>query len=285
MGWLLDYGVVSKLNFSYKDKPHNIEIVRFMNEEIANIGVRVMERTIERLIRKASADPPREPMLHRWFLDNDYGAVIGHGVVTGHYRLHDGMKIHTSPVNGIEIDSESGDAIILTRNTTYRCPLNSILFYCQNEYPGLLYDYEELKEKYSKVKDPEIEHGKVLLVLSDYDNLFVHSLCVKDENGDLLPYTDYDIDDEIDRDTCLVQTEDKKVDIRYFPNHDRIEFYLCNTDGMPLYVENVGSRPLFLRCEGRDLRLDPGERELLIEENASKDNNSDEASDPAGIIE
>lgn len=286
-GQLLDYGVVIKLQFTYNDRDHSIGLSRPFQEELADMGLRVMEGTIESILGKEASETACKPMLHRWYLDRQGEYIIGHGVVTGHKKLPDTMRIHTSPVSGIEIDSEHGDALVITKNTTYRCPLDSLRFSKQDAFPELIPDYDTIKENYSKpIEKPEIEQGKVLLVLSDYDEYYFHSLCVKGEDNEPLPYSGWPHVGMF-QDSYLIGTEDGKIDLRYFPHFKNIEFYSSETDGMPLYVENIGSSVLYIQYGGHDFRFDPGERKELTEENASKDTPDLPDGDlyPAGIIE
>ena len=147
-GKLLDYGVVVKLQFAYNGRDHSIGLARSFREELADMGLRVMERTIESLPDKEPSDAAQRPMLHRWYMDIQGDNIIAHGVVTGHRKLSDTMRIHTSPVSGIEIDSDAGEAVIITRNTAYYCPLDSLRFSKQDEYPELIPDYDAVKEQY-----------------------------------------------------------------------------------------------------------------------------------------
>lgn len=285
-GRVLDYGMVIKLEFSYEGREHSIGIERKFNNELSDVGLMIMERTIETLLESDSSGTAREPMLHNWFLDERGGAVIAHGVVTGHRKLQDAMFIHTSRVNSIEIDSEREEAVIITQNTTYRCRLCRLKFSKQDEHPELIPEYEKLREKYfGKLEEPEIEPGKVLLVLSDFDEYYFHSLCVKDKNGDKVPYSNGAHVGTF-QDSYMIYTYDNLVDLRYFPHFKNLEFYELYTE-MPVFVENIGGSVLYIRNGGHTFRLDPGVRIELSEENATENVPDLPNGDlyPAGIIE
>ena len=267
-GKVLDYGMVIKLEFSYKGHQYSVGIAHRFKEELADVGLRTMEQTIEKLL---SGDAPKTPMLHNWFVSGNDAKMIAHGVVTGHKKLPDTMFIHTSPIKGIEIDSECGEATIITMNTIYRCPLNSLKFSEQDNHPELIHDYEAVREKFSvPFEEPEIEQGKVLLVLSDHDEYYFHSLCVKDKDGKPVKYSAHPHIGTF-QDSYLISADGGKVDLAYFPHFRNIEFYSCHTDNRPLYAENIGESVIYIGCQGHDYKLDPGERKELVEDNAEKD--------------
>ena len=283
-GQVLDYGMVIKLEFIYEGRAHSIGLARPFQEELADAGLRTMERTIENLL---SGGASRNPMLFKWYVDTWADSMIAHGVVTGHRKLPDTMFINTSPVKDIEIDSERGEAVIVTMNTIYCCPLNSLSFSKQDENPELIPGYEAVKEKFSvPVEDPEIEQGKILLVLSDHDEYYFHSLCVRDKDGKPLSYSAHPHIGTF-QDSFLIHTADLKIDLCYFPHFRNISFYSSRTDNMPLYAENIGSGVIYIRFGGYTFKLDPGIRMELCEENAMGDVPDLPNGDlyPAGILE
>ena len=269
-GRIFDYGMGINLQFTYNGRDYRIGLVRPVKRDLGDAGLRIMERTLESLIDKAPSDALREPVLHYWYLDkNKDDQIIAHGVVTGHPKFNDSQKIYTSPFSGVEIDDERGDAIIKTEYFNYRCPLRYLRFRKQDKFPDPVPAYEEIKSKYSgQIEMPEIEQGKVLLVLSDFNEYYFHSLCAKDENGELMDYTGW-AHTGWTQDSYLIQTEDEKIDIRYFPHFRNIEFYSDYTDGMPLYAENIGGGVIYIQYDGHDFRLDPGVRLELTEKNAA----------------
>lgn len=264
-GQIQDYSFVIKLHFSYEGREHVIGIHRPFQQELSDVGLRIMETTIERLLSK-----PKGTFLHYWYVCEERGGLIAHGIVTGHKKLPDSTKIHTSPVLSIEIDAEQEEAILTTKNTVYRCPLRYCYFRNQDKCPEILPDYKVLKEQYQeKIELPEIEPGKVLLVLSDFDNYYFHSLCVKDEAGNLMEYFTYP-HIGIFQDSFLIYNDYENIDLRYFPHFRNIEFYETETNGMPLYAENIGMNTLYIRLGGMQFSLKPGERKELTEENAEE---------------
>ena len=265
-GQIRDYSVVTKLIFTYNGREHTLGIGRNYGDKLAEMGLRIMETTIEKLLNQSG-----EIILHYWHISNEWEASIAHGVVTGHPRISDASRMHTSPIASIETDAEKEELLVTTYNTLYHCPLNSCYFKRQDDFPDILPDYEKLKEKYYKeVPDPEIEQGKVLLVLSDFDNYYFHSLCVKDEKGEKIHCTSHPHAGMF-QDSYLINTDDHRIDLRYFPHFGNIEFYETETDGMPLYAENIGSSVIFIKDRGMTFSLKPGERKELTEKNAEQD--------------
>lgn len=266
-GQVQDYGVLIKLCFSYKGREHEIGMARRpFKEELPDIGLRIMENTIEKLVSS-----PDGTFLHYWYIDGDEDSMTAHGVVTGHRRLSDTMKIHTSEIHDIQIDYDDEEAVLTTRNTVYRCPLSYCRFEKQDEYPELLPDYDSIREQYiGKRAVPEIEQGKVLLVLSGFSEYYFHSLCVRDEDDAVKPYRSR-AHMGMFQDSYLIRTDDGSVDLCYFPHYGNIEFYGCETGGMPLYAENIGSSVIYIRLEGMTFSLKPGERKELSAENAEED--------------
>ena len=77
------------------------------------------------------------------------------------------------------------------------------------------------------------------------------------------------------------------MDLRYFPHYQNIEFYDMDTQGRPLYIENVGDSVLYVVTFVGTIRLAPGDRKLVSEENVEKKTPMLPDGDlyPAGIIE
>ncbi len=215
---------------------------------------------------------------------------IGHGIVTGHKRIADSVNMHTSAVQAISIDEEAEELIMTTRNSVYHCPLPYCRFKKQDEYPEVIPDFEKIKEKYEgKISCPSIEPGKVLLVLSNFCEFYFHSLYYvpKDSaDGKKLKYRGIPHIGTF-QDSFLIDTEGYPIALRYFPHFQNIEFYMQETDGCPLYIENVGDVVIFAVTECGTIRLEPGDRKEVTKENAEKKAPALAGGDlyPAGIIE
>lgn len=209
------------------------------------------------------------PALWKWYIEKlGDGKLRAHGVVTNHHGIMDSTLIHTSRVMSVKTDIDNDEMVITTKNTVYHCKLSTCRFAKQDGYPDVLENYDCIKERYCIPQaEPEIEQGKVLLVLSDYDEFYFHSLCVKNSTDDLEKYNS-NANLGMFQDSYLIYTNDHRIDLRYFPGDRRIEFYSIETNGMPLYIENIGSCSLILQVQNREsyYTLKPGERICFMDQ-------------------
>ena len=134
---------------------------------------------------------------------------------------------------------------------------------------------------------PSIEPGNVLLVLSDHDEYYFHSLYYKEtEDAEACDYYG-DANVGMFQDSYLIMAEEAGIDLRYFPHFKNIEFYSEYTEGRPLYLENVGNSVLFAKTSKGLIKLAPGERKEVCKENIEAEKPVLPKGDlyPAGIIE
>lgn len=301
-GEIMDAGVVTKLTFHYDNKDIILGLSHGLtfHDTYENAG----EKAIDFYIEKIQPDTNDKVMLHNWYMNMvDYhnGSFLQlHGVVTGHERLMDSTFIHTSEVLSYEVDYEKGELIAQTRNTLYHCPLNYMNFSKyekENEDIHLIADYERIKKEYQeRMEYPEIEPGNVLLVLSNFDEYYFHSLyCKPREDTNVLKWQGYPHVGMF-QDSFLVQTERVPleredavygIDLRYFPHYQNIEFYTEETVGMPWYIENIGSTTIYCRTSCGQIKLEPHSRKKVCEENTEEENLILPGGDlyPAGFIE
>jgi len=217
----------------------------------------------------------RRLMLHHWYLDDicfDDKTVIAHGIVTGHTRLQDSCMIHTSEVKKVVVNYERKEAEIHTRNSIYYCPFEYCDFQKQDKFPHIIANYEEIKNNYEgKKKCPTIEAGKVLLIISNFSEYYFESLYYLPEGeSEAAEYCAYPHIGTF-QDSYLIRTENNHVDLRYFPHFENIEFYIEHTNGLPMFIENIGDSVLYAKCSCGILRLEPGERKEVLKENTEKD--------------
>lgn len=203
--------------------------------------------------------------LYYWYVDDDKHL---HGNVTHRDDFFDGEKIHTSSVQQIECDEEKQMVIFRTRNTSYYCYLKYWDDEKQNIYKSIEFAYPELadlkKAKEEIVESYPIEPGNVLVRFSNFDEAMFNSLyCIRHEGEDPVEcissahvgtYSD----------SFLIYTKDFKIDLRYYLDFGIRKFYRMETDGMPLWFENVGDRAIFIGMGGsEEIILRPGERKLI----------------------
>lgn len=293
-GQILDYGVVTKLQFSYQEKEREIAIKRPFpdNSKEALVGLGI--QTIEDYIKNLEPPKKRKLMIHYWYVDENTDDATGekfmcaHGIVTGHGRIADTHRIHTSEVFAIEIDRFAGEALIRTRNSLYHCPLAYCDYDKQDEFPLFIPDYEIVKTEYKDKREcPSIEVGKVLVVLSNFDRYYFHSLYYLPEGA--CEKAAYRSCAHIGtfQDSYLIWMEEQPINLSYFPHFQNIEFYSQDTDGKPLYLENIGDVPLYAKTFAGTICLQPGERKEVTEENADENPPMLPKGDlyPAGIVE
>ncbi len=272
--WIFSFDVV----FDYEGKSKRIALKRpfpFPGEEgIKQMGAEAIETYIEKLLSGESKE--RKTMLHYWYLTeverDGMKKLCVKGVVTGHPEFTDSTKFYDTGVMDIIINLEDGEALISSKHGLYHCPLEYCSFSYQDKEPLLIPKYEEIKEKYQgKIIYPSIEPGKVLLVLSNFDEYYFHSLYYQPEGEEeSLDYSGYAHIGTF-QDSYLISTEDYRIDLRYFPHFQNVEFYSEDTDGRPWYIENIGDVPLYAKTSKGTILLAPGERKLVARENAEKD--------------
>ena len=213
----------------------------------------------------------RNSHLRYWYVDGELNSScwMAHGIVTGHPKLEDATFIHTSTINNILIDKENGEAVIKTRNTEYHCPLEYCRWDEQEEHPDSIPEYEWIKENFeNKIHYPSIEDEKVLLVISNFNEYYFNSLYYKpNAAGEKLSYKGVPHIGMF-QDSFLIRSEDSSIDLRYFPHFENIEFYLEHTDGKRFYIQNIGDCTLYARTSKGYIKLNPGERKEVSEDNA-----------------
>lgn len=286
-GLIEDYGFVTKLIFTYQGRTITMGMNRnFSQSEYEALGQQIIESYIENLTVKET-----QIRLYNWYIkvyeEGSEIYYIGKGVVAGHPKIPDTNRMSTSIVKAIYTDLEQGEVILTTINHVYHCPLGECCWSRQDKYPDLIPDYEIAKEKFQNLEEPSIEVGKVLLVLSDHDEYYFHSLYYK-ETADAEPCNYYGAAHVgMFQDSYLIMVEEAGIDLRYFPHFRNIEFYSEDTDDRPLYLENIGNTVLFSKTSKGLIKLEPGERKEVCKENAEIDKPTLPKGDlyPTGIME
>ncbi len=293
-GVVRDYGMVTKLFFTYEGKEIEMGIdrnVEFFGKNYKDLGKSIIESYITNL---AAHEKGRKLQLHDWYVGaheiDGQMYHIGHGIVTGHQKLPDAIDMHTSAVEGIHIDEEAGEVVLTTRNSVYHCPLAYCDFKSQDEYPDVLPDYEKLKERYrDAIEYPSIVPGKVLLVLANFCDYYFHSLYYvpeDSEDGKCLEFSGWPHVGTF-QDSYLISAKGAEIDLRYFPHYQNIEFYSEHTGGCPWYIENIGDVAIYARTSAGTIKLEPGDRKEVTKENAEAETPILPGGDlyPAGIVE
>ncbi len=268
VGVVCDNGITRTLDFMDGEKEIHMGIESDFNRTYREIAGELIDAYFE----KKGQKPPKvdKVSLHHWYFRKYPDGIIAKGIVSGHPRLTDSTFITTSLVRNIEMGE--AELLVQTINTLYHLPLESCNFRKQDKDPKALEGYEEIKEKYQGlIVDPTIEDGKVLLVLSNYDSYYFHSGYLKDpEEGVPREFSGHAHIGTF-QDSYLINDDKYEIDIRYFPHYENIEFYSENTGERPLFVDNIGTRTLYVQASCGIIRLDPKERKEVCKGNAEDD--------------
>ena len=273
-GEILDWGVVTKLCFSFQGR--DVEMAIRPNP-LVKVPLQVVgEKLIDSYVENLHTSKERKIKLHHWHIEREIEGCVefsyGRGVVSGHPRIPDTHSITTSNIMAVFVNWEEEELVLKTVNTTYNCPLSSCSWDRQDQYPEAVPEYEKIREMYYGKKEfPKIAPGNVLLALSNYDDYYFHSLCfIPPGESEPLDYCGYPHIGMI-QDSYLISVEDTEIDLRYFPHLQNIVFYSTDTEGYPLFVENIGDIVLFVVSEHGVIKLAPGERKEVIPDNVEAD--------------
>ena len=238
-------------------------------------------------------DSKRKTMLYYWYMEDVNCAgidfTIMHGIVSGHHRLMDSTFINTSLINSYTVNYDDSELVVQTENTVYHCPLAYCNFDQQDLVKNQIPNYEKIKQEYkNKINEelPVADDENVLLVISNHNEFYFHSLYYKPEGADAeVKYSAFPHIGTF-QDSFLIISEEGNIDMRYFPHFQNIQFYMQDTDNKPFYIENLGDITLYCRTLNGLIKLNPGERKEVSEKNTEKEevDLSDEDLYPAMII-
>ena len=129
---------------------------------------------------------------------------------------------------------------------------------------------EESERNANETHYPSIEPGKVLLVLADFCSYYYHSLYYVPKDSVDGQKEDISSQEHIGmfQDSFLIYSKNYKIDLRYFPHFQNIEFYSEKTDKCPWFLENIGNEVLYARTSAGVIKLMPGDRKEVNTENA-----------------
>ena len=92
------------------------------------------------------------------------------------------------------------------------------------------------------------------------------------ESGEPVDYSDWAsigvFDMGMNKDIYRIVADGCGIELRYFVRSQNIEFYHMQLDDCPLYIENIGNAVLYASTSAGIIRLDPGDRKEVTEENA-----------------
>lgn len=204
------------------------------------------------------------------------------GVVTGHRKLPDGMFIHTSPIRRVLRDPEREDGYIFeSKNSSFYVSITDYDYgQCAVEdngtIPGLdlwLSGLEEYSAQYAEKKAScAAEPGTILLRLGNNREYYFDAMDVDPGTGERLsgqmwPHVGM-VQDSV---LCCAGDEPgcSLYDLRYFPYRGgNLEFYVWDTGGLPVYIENSGDSELRVCLDRAVYLIKPGSRVLMEKANS-----------------
>ena len=201
--------------------------------------------------------------LKYWYITavrkGEWKGCIAHGIVHGHQRLADGIKIHTSAISTVTIVNDT--AIIKTKNSEYYCRLNEAFFHLFDE-PGKRYfpNFEELRETYERrLEGPGQEDGALIVLDSEAEYYFVGAAyrCGGEVIEVWVPSVHLGMIQDSVRMGCFIEKTGQAIDYRYFPFSDRVEFYSWMND-FDAYIVNAGVQPIKVMVKAQEYVIEPG---------------------------
>ena len=201
--------------------------------------------------------------LKYWYITavrkGEWKGCIAHGIVHGHQRLADGIKIHTSAISTVTIVNDT--AIIKTKNSEYYCRLNEAFFHLFDE-PGKRYfpNFEELRETYERrLEVPGQGDGALIVLDSEAEYYFVGAAYRCD--GEVIEVRVPTVHLGMVQDSvlfgCFMERSQQAIDYRYFPFSDRVEFYSWMND-FDAYIVNAGVQPIKVMVKAQEYVIEPG---------------------------
>jgi len=118
----------------------------------------------------------------------------------------------------------------------------------------------------------DIGRGKVLVVLSDYDECYFHGMYY-------LPYLKRKPVQYLagkhegrEQDIFMILADNYSIDIRFLPHYQNIELYSEQTGGKELFIKNIGGVPLYVRANCGTLCIEPKQCKQIVKENVMNEN-------------
>ena len=221
-----------------------------------------------------------KPRVYNWYIGERISSHTGEeydvlrGNVWGNDKFIDSDMLTSSRIRDIEYDYDRQLCIVTTQNTVYYCPME----YCnvekqERKYPGRIRD-----EKFDKIldivkdrKEPMIEDGNILITVSTFDHYYFHDLYYR-KHGEEEPVR-FEAYAHIGmvQDSYLITSWENSLDFRYFPHPYAISFYSFENAEVPVYLENIGLDSICAVTPVGVIKLEPGDRKLVVEENAEQD--------------
>ena len=201
--------------------------------------------------------------LKYWYITavrkGEWKGCIAHGIVHGHQRLADGIKIHTSAISAVMVERDM--AMIRTKNSEYHCRLDEASFELFDE-PGKRYflDFENLREKYERrLEVPGQGDGALIALDGEAEYYYVGAAyrCSGEIIEIRIPTVHIGTFCDSVLIGCLTDKTRQAIDYRYFPFSDRVEFYSW-TNELDTYITNAGTKKMKVEVKGQENLIEPG---------------------------
>lgn len=184
---------------------------------------------------------------------------MAHGIVHGHQRLADGIKIHTSAISAVTVERDM--VMIRTKNSEYHCRLDEASFELFDE-PGKRYflDFENLREKYERrMEVPGQGDGALIALDGEAEYYYVGAAyrCSGEIIEIRIPTVHIGTFCDSVLIGCLTDKTRQAIDYRYFPFSDRVEFYSWMND-FDAYIVNAGVQPIKVMVKAQEYVIEPG---------------------------
>lgn len=196
---------------------------------------------------------------------------IAHGIVYGHERLSDGMKIRTSYIKNVSICD--GTAIIKTKNSIYYCRLEEANFH-QFDDSGrfCIHEFDSLRSQYErKLKIPGGGDGALIVLDANAEYNFVGALfqigdARKEIRGPCVHLG-------MLQDSVLIEWYDKisgsHINYAYFPGSQMVMFYSWPRRKLKTIIENAGVKELEISIGDKNYAITPGNQITIFPEEIS----------------
>ena len=193
------------------------------------------------------------------FRKGEWKGCMAHGIVHGHQRLADGIKIHTSAISAVTVEQDM--AIIRTKNSEYHCRLDEACFQLVDD-TGQRYfpNFEELRETYERQLEVPGQGDGVLIALdseAEYYYIGATFRCGGENIEIRIPTVHIGTFCDSVLIGCLTGKTRQAIDYRYFPFSDRVEFYSW-TNELDTYITNAGTKKMKVEVKGRENMIEPG---------------------------
>lgn len=182
--------------------------------------------------------------LKNWYIDR---GCIGHGNVYGNPKFPDGLQIHTSIVQAVELVA-AGLIELHTMNSVYVCRISECIFQCQQQLAILPFSISDAKAKH--YAGLQITDSCIVIEITNTADHYIRNAVLYPE--DTSPQAlSWDVHLGMFEDSVLIGTgtdlpDGLRVDIRYtVGNNNTMQFYsLTVPEQFPIYVRNVGAKAI-----------------------------------------